>query len=224
MKRLLTLLLFSNLLLSLLQAQPVHQIRGTVIEKNSRQPLEFINVMVLGLNKGGVTNAEGHFTIEQVPPGIYRLQATAIGYKSVTTPEYIVSTKDLNISIEMEENLTELAGVTVTASPFRRDLESPVSLSQRSTKLNRRMSTHITDCIAKLGNLFGRWFSSAGNEGESVDVLGFIVLGLSKTFFSGKEIVNLGFSPVVGGLCTPFAVFRTSAGLGVDDGTHVELV
>ena len=68
MKRLLTLLLFSNLLLSLLQAQPVHQIRGTVIEKNSRQPLEFINVMVLGLNKGGVTNAEGHFTIEQVPP------------------------------------------------------------------------------------------------------------------------------------------------------------
>ena len=78
MKRLLTL--FSNLLLSLLQAQPVHQIRGTVIEKNSRQPLEFINVMVLGLNKGGVTNAEGHFTIEQVPPGIYSLQATAIGY------------------------------------------------------------------------------------------------------------------------------------------------
>lgn len=128
MKRLLTLLLFSNLLLSLLQAQPVHRIRGTVIEKNSHQPLEFINVMVLGLNKGGVTNAEGHFTIEQVPPGIYRLQATAIGYKSVTTPEYIVSTKDLNISIEMEENLTELAGVTVTASPFRRDLESPVSL------------------------------------------------------------------------------------------------
>ena len=123
-----TLLLFSNILFSLLQAQPVHQIKGTVIEKNSRQPLEFINVMILGLNKGGVTNAEGHFTIEQVPPGIYRLQVTAIGYKSVTTPEYILSTKDLNISIEMEENLTELAGVTVTASPFRRDLESPVSL------------------------------------------------------------------------------------------------
>ena len=128
MKRLLTLLLFSNLLLSLLQAQPVHRIRGTVIEKNSRQPLEYINVMVLGLNKGGVTNAEGHFTIEQVPPGIYRLQASAIGYKTVTTPEYILSTRDLHIQIEMEENQTELEGVTITASPFRRDIESPVSL------------------------------------------------------------------------------------------------
>ena len=190
MKRLLTLLLFSNLLLSLLQAQPVHQIRGTVIEKNSRQPLEFINVMVLGLNKGGVTNAEGHFTIEQVPPGIYRLQATAIGYKSVTTPEYIVSTKDLNISIEMEENLTELAGVTVTASPFRRDLESPVSLRiiglqeiEKSPGANRD--------ISKVVNSFPGVASAVGN-GYRNDLL---VRGggpsENRFYLDGVEIPNI---------------------------------
>ena len=128
MKRLLSLLLFCNITLSFLLAQPVHQVKGTVIDKSSRQPLEFINVMIVGLNKGGVTNAEGKFSIGQVPPGIYRLQASAIGYKTVTTPEYILSTRDLHIQIEMEENQTELEGVTVTASPFRRDIESPVSL------------------------------------------------------------------------------------------------
>ena len=128
MKRLLSLLLFCNITMSFLLAQPVHQVKGTVIDKSSRQPLEFINVMIVGLNKGGVTNAEGKFSIRQVPPGIYRLQASAIGYKTVTTPEYILSTRDLHIQIEMEENQTELEGVTVTASPFRRDIESPVSL------------------------------------------------------------------------------------------------
>ena len=128
MKRLLSLLLFCNITMSFLLAQPVHQVKGTVIDKSSRQPLEFINVMIVGLNKGGVTNAEGKFSIGQVPPGIYRLQASAIGYKTVTTPEYILSTRDLHIQIEMEENQTELEGVTVTASPFRRDIESPVSL------------------------------------------------------------------------------------------------
>lgn len=128
MKRLLAISLFLHILFSLLQAQPVHRIKGTVIDKNTRAPLEFINVTVIDLNKGGVTDAEGRFTIEQVPPGIYRLRATAIGYKSVVTPEYILSTKDLNVSIEMEENRTELEGVTITASPFRRDVESPVSL------------------------------------------------------------------------------------------------
>lgn len=128
MKRLLSLLLFCNITISFLLAQPVHQVKGTVIDKSNRQPLEFINVMIVGLNKGGVTNAEGKFSIGQVPPGIYRLQASAIGYKTVTTPEYILSTRDLHIQIEMEENQTELEGVTVTASPFRRDIESPVSL------------------------------------------------------------------------------------------------
>ena len=128
MKRLLSLLLFCNITISFLLAQPVHQVKGTVIDKSSRQPLEFINVMIVGLNKGGVTNAEGKFSIGQVLPGIYRLQASAIGYKTVTTPEYILSTRDLHIQIEMEENQTELEGVTVTASPFRRDIESPVSL------------------------------------------------------------------------------------------------
>ena len=128
MKRLLSVLLLCHITISFLWAQPVHQVKGTVIDKSSRQPLEFINVMIVGLNKGGVTNAEGKFSIEQVPPGIYRLQASAIGYKTVTTPEYILSTRDLHIQIEMEENQTELEGVTITASPFRRDIESPVSL------------------------------------------------------------------------------------------------
>ena len=128
MKRLLSVLLLCHITISFLWAQPVHQVKGTVIDKSSRQPLEFINVMIVGLNKGGVTDAEGKFSIEQVPPGIYRLQASAIGYKTVTTPEYILSTRDLHIQIEMEENQTELEGVTITTSPFRRDIESPVSL------------------------------------------------------------------------------------------------
>lgn len=115
-------------LLTAAGAQPTHKIKGTVIDKASRQPLEFINVLILGLGRGAVTDAEGHFNIQEVPPGIYRLQASAVGYKTVLTPEYIVSTKDLTIQIETEENLTELEGVTVTASPFRHDLESPVGL------------------------------------------------------------------------------------------------
>lgn len=123
-----TIALLFSFSMSVLFAQSFHQIKGTVIDLSGRQPIEFINVMIIGLNKGGVTNDKGEFTIDQVPPGIYRLQASAIGYKTVTTPEYILSTKDLHIDIELEENLTELEGVTVTASPFRSNIESPVSL------------------------------------------------------------------------------------------------
>lgn len=74
-------------LLTTVSAQPTHRIKGTVIDKASRQPLEFINVLVLGLGRGGVTDAEGYFNIGEVPPGIYRLQASAVGYKTILTPE-----------------------------------------------------------------------------------------------------------------------------------------
>lgn len=128
MKRNILFLLLLGCMTAMAVAQPTHQIKGTIIDKTDRKPLEFINVLIIGLGRGGVSDAEGHFTIEQVPPGIYRLQASAVGYKTVTTPEYIVSTRNLSVEIELEENLTELEGVTVTASPFRRDLESPVGL------------------------------------------------------------------------------------------------
>ena len=86
------------------------------------------------------------------------------------------------------------------------------------------MIPHEADCVAKLCYLSGRRFSSAGDEGETVDVLTFVVFCLSEALFSGQEIVNLGLGLVVRGLCTPFAILRTPAGLGVNDGTHVEFV
>ena len=56
------------------------------------------------------------------------------------------------------------------------------------------MFPHKAGRIAKLTDLFGRRFSSAGDKGETVDVLTFVVFCLSETFFSGQEIVNLGLS------------------------------
>lgn len=59
-----------------------YRIEGTVIDKTSRKPLEFVNVLVVGLGIGSSTDAEGHFSVEQVPPGIYRLQASMLGVQN----------------------------------------------------------------------------------------------------------------------------------------------
>lgn len=105
-----------------------YQIKGTVINKTTREPLEFVNVLVVGLNIGASTDINGNFTINQVPPGIYQLRASALGYKTVFTEEYRVNHITPHVNIEMEEESTVIAEVTVTASPFRRVAESPVSL------------------------------------------------------------------------------------------------
>ncbi len=128
MIRVLTLFLLSFGIILNVAAQRTHTIKGKVIDKNSRQPLEFINILLIGQDMGAVTDATGEYTIDEVKPGIYKLQASSIGYKTVTTPEYIVSTGSISVNIEMEESTAELQEVSVTASNFRRDAEAPVGL------------------------------------------------------------------------------------------------
>lgn len=193
-------------LLTTVSAQPTHRIKGTVIDKASRQPLEFINVLVLGLGRGGVTDAEGHFNIGEVPPGIYRLQASAVGYKTILTPEYIVSTKDLTIQIETEENLTELEGITVTASPFRRDPESPVGLRviglqeiEKSPGANRDISRIVQSYP-------GVAFSPAGYRND------LIVRGGSPSenrfYLDGVEIPNINHFSTQGASGGPVGIIN----------------
>lgn len=193
-------------LLTTVSAQPTHRIKGTVIDKASRQPLEFINVLVLGLGRGGVTDAEGHFNIGEVPPGIYRLQASAVGYKTILTPEYIVSTKDLTIQIETEENLTELEGVTVTASSFRRDPESPVGLRiiglqeiEKSPGANRDISRIVQSYP-------GVAFSPAGYRND------LIVRGGSPSenrfYLDGVEIPNINHFSTQGASGGPVGIIN----------------
>lgn len=105
-----------------------YQIKGVVIDKSTRQPLEFVNVLVVGLGIGASTDANGNFLITQVPPGIYRLQASFLGYKTELTPEYRVNHVTPYVQIELEEENASLNEVVVTASPFQKLPESPVSL------------------------------------------------------------------------------------------------
>ena len=106
-----------------------YSVRGKVIDKQSRQPVAYANVVVAGIpGKGASTDYIGIFRIEQIPPGIYRFEATLIGYKSAVTSEYLVSASTPFIEIEIEEDENMLSAIVVTPSPFRKTVESPVSM------------------------------------------------------------------------------------------------
>lgn len=124
---LLALLLCGNI--TTMAAPVTYSVHGKVIDKQSRRPVAYANVFVTGIpGKGASTDSLGVFRIEQVPPGIYRFEASCIGYRTVSTPEYIVSASTPSIEIEMEEDANMLSTVVVMPSPFRRSLESPVSM------------------------------------------------------------------------------------------------
>lgn len=166
-----------------------YRVEGTVIDKVSRRPLEYVNVLVVGLAVGASTDVEGHFVIEQVPPGIYRLQASMLGYKTVFTPEYRVNHRTPHIQIEMEEEDAQLAGVTVTATPFPRVTESPVSLRVIGMQEIEKVPGANRDISRVVQNYPGVAFSPVGYRND------LIVRGggpsENRFYLDGVEIPNI---------------------------------
>ena len=104
-------------------------VEGRVVDAVSNDPLPFVNVVVSGTAFGTATDLDGNFRISGLEPGFIRLEASFIGYEQTLSSEIEISVANTNfIEIKMEEQNEKLDEVVVKASPFRRTLESPVSL------------------------------------------------------------------------------------------------
>ena len=130
MKRFLSLVCLLFLFVAAAYSQG-YTIKGRVIDRLSRQPIEYANVLVVGGNNNGVgaaTDMDGNFVIEKVKPGICQLSVSYLGYKSVITPDYIISATTPFIEIEMDEDSNTIEGVVVRPNRFNKTIESPVSM------------------------------------------------------------------------------------------------
>lgn len=104
-------------------------LRGRVVDAVSNEPLPFVNVIVSGTTIGTITDMDGNFVLTGLTPGFVRVEASFVGYRRAVSSEVEVSAARVNsVEIQMEEQKEQIAEVTVTASPFRKTEESPVSL------------------------------------------------------------------------------------------------
>ena len=101
-KRLLQLLLCTSII-SL--AQNNGELRGRVIDNQSLLPLEGATVIIDGSTMGVVTDAEGYFIFNDVPPRTYNISANFLGYASQTEFNVIVkSVGTADLLFKLEEN------------------------------------------------------------------------------------------------------------------------
>jgi hypothetical protein len=113
-------------------AESHYTISGVVIDKTTRAPIPYANVIIWNSMKGTTTDSTGNFKISNVLPGTYRLQATYIGYATSTTPEFLVINNKSFETIELEETGATLKEVEVkgVSGPFRKSAISPLSLRE----------------------------------------------------------------------------------------------
>ncbi|MCB9281378.1 MAG: TonB-dependent receptor [Lewinellaceae bacterium] len=123
-------------------------IKGTVADAATNEPIPFANILVLDTETGATTDIDGHFEITGLTPGLYALRATYVGYQEAVFYELqATSAKPLVVDFRLEPAAEELAEIVVSAPPFKKTEESPVSLRtigvteiQRNPGANRDIS------------------------------------------------------------------------------------
>ena len=115
--------------------QDLHQtIRGTLIDKQTLQPLIGAKVIVLDSEPllGAVTNINGEFRLENVPVGRQSLQITYIGYETIVMNNLAISSKEMVLNIEMVESVKLMEAVEVTGTKKGETINKMASVSIRS--------------------------------------------------------------------------------------------
>ena len=103
------------------------KISGKVTDAKTGEPIFGVNIILVGTKMGGATGMEGDYFIINIPPGIYQLQPSMIGYSSVTIQNIRVSVdQTTTIDFTLSEKAIELNDIIVTVQKpiVQKDLTS----------------------------------------------------------------------------------------------------
>ena len=184
-----------------------YAVSGRVIDRLTRQPVAYAAVVPVGQEqRGASTDSLGRFRLERVRAGIFRLSASSVGYKTVVTPEYLVSAATPFIEIEMEEDATQLEAVTVVPSPFRATAESPVGLQVIGVREIEKSPGANRDVSRIVRSYPGVSFSPVGYRND------LIVRGggpsENKFYLDGIEIPNINHFATQGATGGPVSILN----------------
>lgn len=112
--------LFSSILLVffVVPVFALQTIRGRIVDGNTSQPLDFVNVALLkeanaAPATGVISDEKGHFELPRVPNGKYMLRISFVGYNTIELP-LKVSDKELDMGmIKLYEDSKRLSEVEV---------------------------------------------------------------------------------------------------------------
>ena len=110
-------------------------IRGSVIDRDTRQPLIGAAIRVIDLEGafGTVTDYDGTFILEKVPVGRHQIECSYLGYEAFVSDQMILnSAKELELDIELIEAVFQTEEVVVSA--FKHGNEPLNELSIVSTR------------------------------------------------------------------------------------------
>lgn len=176
-------MLFFIFCAQIMMAQEVAKITGTVSDIDNN-PIPFASVYIQELKMGGAAEADGTFTINNIPHGVWQLTASAVGYKPSTVvinpSESILSGITFQLGFDNELDQVEVFGnrndrpdkiESITRLPLK-TYEQIQSISVLSEKLiEDQGALTISEATKNVPGVYT--FATYGNKRESMSSRGF---------------------------------------------------
>ncbi|MCE7039947.1 carboxypeptidase-like regulatory domain-containing protein [Dyadobacter sp. CY312] len=134
-----------------LAQQPLQRVKGQVIDTESQQSVIGANVIITSVNPiiGASTDADGNFSIEDVPVGRHAFKISSMGYDDAFIQEITVgSGKEVELRIKLTESFKKLDEVVIKAQKENgAPLNDMVSVSGRSFTVDqtKRYAAAVND-------------------------------------------------------------------------------
>jgi hypothetical protein len=156
------ILLLSVLINQVVYSQYLTQtVRGKVVDSQTEAPLAGVSVIIKNTEPilGARTDIEGTFKIDNVPVGRQTVEFSYIGYLPYSQNNiFITTTKEIDLDIKLEESVTSLNEVFVTAKQKKDESinqNAPVSARTFSVEETERYSGSIGDPARMASNFAG---------------------------------------------------------------------
>ncbi len=131
-------------------------LRGKVVDSESKQPLVGVNIIIKNTDFGAATNEAGEYVINKIPVGVYEVSFSYIGYSGRTIPDVVIkSNKIVYLNNEMQPSVIEGKEVTVSSGYFNNTQNSVVSAQSLSFEEIRRNPGAREDVSRMVQNLPG---------------------------------------------------------------------
>ena len=190
-------------------------IRGRVVDDITNEPIGFAYVGITNdINIGALADFDGTFIITGINPGTYSLTVSFVGYKTVISRDIqVTNAREAYVEISMEKESQQLETVVVTASPFVKVSESPLSL--------RKIGLQEIDANPGSNRDISKVIQSFPGVGSTAAFRNDIIIrgggpSESRFFLDGIEIPNLNHFATQGASGGPVGIINADFIGGVD--------
>lgn len=177
------------------------KISGTVVDKETGEPLPSVNIVLVNTTLGAATDVDGDFFILNIFPGVYSVRVSMIGYATETKLSVRVNIDHTTtINFALSQAAIEVDAINVTAD--REIIKMDVSSSQQLI-----MPQQITESpVLRTEDVIG--LQAGVRLQDDADDMGFIIRGgeVSETGFTID-----GMSMMDNRVQTPYIAISKSA-------------